>query len=100
MALQGQTIFNASGESDAFTAGVNSINGVDNPDTDNAPSDSPYITQVGGTTLTMNGAGASYASETVWNWGIRYGIDGVGSSGGISSFYSIPSWQANINMTA
>jgi uncharacterized repeat protein (TIGR01451 family) len=48
----------------------------------------------------MNGAGASYASETVWNWGIRYGIDGEGSSGGISSFYPIPSWQAGINMTA
>jgi uncharacterized repeat protein (TIGR01451 family) len=50
----------------------------------------------------MNGAGASYASETVWNWDVRYGPaeDGVGSCGGISSFYSIPSWQTNINMTA
>jgi uncharacterized repeat protein (TIGR01451 family) len=100
MAIQGQTFFNASGDGDAFTAGANSINGVDNPNTFNAPSDSPYITQVGGTTLTMNGAGASYASETVWNWGIRYGEDGVGSSGGISSYYPIPSWQTNINMTA
>jgi len=34
------------------------------------------------------------------NWGVRYGpaFDGNGSSGGISSFYSIPSWQTNINM--
>ena len=101
MALQGQTFFNASGDGDAFTPGVNSVNGVDNPNTFNAPSDSPYITQVGGTTLTMNGAGASYASETVWNWDIRYGplYDGTGSSGGISSYYSIPTWQSDVNMT-
>lgn len=100
MALQGQTYFNASGDGDAFTAGAGSVNGVDNPNTFNAPSDSPYITQVGGTTLTMNGVGASYASETVWNWGVEYGLDGIGSSGGISSYYSIPSWQTNINMAA
>lgn len=101
MDLQGQTYFNAVGDEDAYTAGPNSINGVDNPDVDHAPSDSPYITQVGGTTLTMNGAGASYASETVWNWDVRYGpiADGEGTCGGISSYYSIPSWQTNINMT-
>jgi len=99
MALQGQTFFNASGDSDAFTAGANSVNGVDNPNLFNAPSDDPYITQVGGTTLTMIGNGASYSSETVWNWGTEFGIDGSGSSGGISSFYSIPSWQTNINVT-
>ena len=102
MDLQGQSYFNAVGDGDAFTPGANSVNGVDNPLIPNAPSDNPYITQVGGTTLTMNGAGAFYASETVWNWGVRFGPteDGVGTSGGISSFYSIPSWQTNINMTA
>ncbi len=103
MDLQGQSYFNAVGDGDAFTPGANSVNGVDNPLIPNAPSDNPYITQVGGTTLTMNGAGqtAFYASETVWNWGVRFGPteDGVGTSGGISSFYSIPSWQTNINMT-
>ena len=69
MAAVGQSFFNASGDSDAFTTGASSVNGVDNPSSYNAPSSSPYITQVGGTTLTMNGTGASYASETVWNWG-------------------------------
>jgi uncharacterized repeat protein (TIGR01451 family) len=97
MALQGQSFFNASGDNDAFTPGTNSINGVDNPNIFNAPSDSPYITQVGGTTLTMNGTGNSYSSEVVWNWGTEFGIDGFGSSGGISSYYPIPSWQTNIN---
>ena len=95
MASQGQSFFNASGDSDAFTAGVNSANSVDDPNNFNAPSSSPYITQVGGTTLAMNNAGASFASETVWNWG-----GGSGSSGGVSSYYAIPSWQSGISMTA
>ncbi len=102
LAAAGQSFFNASGDSDAFTTGVNSDNGVDNPSLAGAPSSSPYITQVGGTTLTMNGNGSSYASETVWNWGLTYGsqYDGVGSSGGISSYYSMPSWQANVSNMA
>ena len=102
MAAAGQTFFNASGDVDAFTTGSSSVNGVDNPTLQNAPSSSPYITQVGGTTLTMNGSGSSFASETVWNWGLVYGsqYDGVGSSGGISSYYAIPSWQTNISNLA
>ena len=94
MAAQGQTFYDAVGDSDAFLPGE-----VDNPLFPGEPSSTPFITQVGGTTLTMNGNGSSYSSETVWNWGIRYGIDGAGSSGGISSFYAIPSWQSNINMS-
>ena len=94
MAAQGQSFFNASGDSCAFTVGAGSVNGVDNTSTANAPSSSPYITQVGGTTLTT-GSSATYSSETVWNWG-----GGSGSSGGVSSYYSIPSWQTNISMAA
>ena len=95
MAAQGQTFFNATGDSDAFLPGE-----VDNPFFFGEPSSTPFITQVGATTLTMNGNGASYGSETVWNWGVRFGpgFDGIGSSGGISTFYAIPSWQTNINM--
>jgi len=99
MAAQGQSFFNASGDSDAFTVGANSVNGVDNTNLYNGPSSSPYITQVGGTTLTMSGTGASYASEAVWNWGLTQGAY-AGSSGGVSSYYSIPSWQAGISMTS
>jgi len=98
MAAVGQTFFNASGDSCAFTSGSSSVNGVDNPSIPNAPSSCPIITQVGGTTMTMNGTGASYASEVVWNWGTEYGskYNGVGSSGGVSSYYAIPSWQATV----
>jgi Pro-kumamolisin, activation domain/Bacterial Ig-like domain (group 3)/Immunoglobulin domain/Domain of unknown function (DUF5011)/Viral BACON domain len=101
LAAQGQSFFNASGDSCAFTVGASSVNGVDNTSIPNAPSSCPYITQVGGTTLTTGG-GATYSSESVWNWGNSIGsqYNGVGSSGGVSSYYSIPSWQTNVSMTA
>jgi subtilase family serine protease len=98
MAVQGQTFFNASGDSCAFTATANSINGVDNVNTFNCPASSPYITQVGATKLTMSGTASAYTTETVWNWGTEYGAsyDGTGSSGGVSTHYSLPTWQTNI----
>ncbi|HTQ50185.1 MAG TPA: protease pro-enzyme activation domain-containing protein [Candidatus Acidoferrales bacterium] len=82
MAAQGQSFFNASGDYDAYTGLID------------FPGDTPYITEVGGTTLTT-GSGGSYVSETVWNRG-----NGIGSGGGISTQYPIPWWQTNINMTA
>ena len=97
MILQGQTFFDASGDSDAFLPGE-----VDNPGFFGFPSSDPYITQVGATTLSTTGPGGAYVSETVWNWGLVFGpgYDGIGSSGGISSFYAIPWWQTNASMTA
>jgi len=95
MAAQGQSFFDAAGDSDAFTTGASSANGVDNPSLDNAPSSCPYITVVGGTTLSTTGPGGSWSSETVWNWG-----GGQGTSGGISSYYSIPIWQAEVSMAS
>jgi subtilase family serine protease len=91
----GQSFFSASGDNQAFTTGSNSVNGVDNSSLANAPSSNPYITQVGGTTLSMSGN--SYAGEVVWNWAEAYGQTQTGSSGGISSFYTIPSWQTNVS---
>jgi uncharacterized repeat protein (TIGR03803 family) len=82
-AAQGQSFFNASGDSDAYSGPVMS------------PSDDPNVTVVGGTTLTTAGPGGAWASETVWNWG-----RGSGSSGGISTRYSIPAWQQGISMVA
>ncbi|HWD18451.1 MAG TPA: protease pro-enzyme activation domain-containing protein [Verrucomicrobiae bacterium] len=99
MAAQGQSFFTAAGDSDAFTVGSSSVNGVDNPSLANAPASSPYITAVGGTTLTTTGPGGTWAGETVWNWGLMSGSY-VGGSGGISSYYALPSWQSGISMAA
>ena len=86
MGAQGQSFFNAPGDSDAFTDAVD------------FPSDSTNVTQVGATTLTT-GPGAAYQSETVWNWGLHTGSY-FGSSGGISTYYAIPSYQQNLSMSA
>jgi hypothetical protein len=83
MALQGQSFFAASGDFDAYHGQIN------------FPGDTPYITEVGGTTLTTPGPGGPWVAETVWNPG-----NGTGSSGGISTQYPIPVWQTNISMTA
>ena len=81
-AAQGQSFFNASGDSDAWVGPIPS------------PCDDPYITIVGGTTLTT-ATNKAWSAETVWNWG-----GGTGGGGGISTVYPIPSWQSTVNMTA
>jgi subtilase family serine protease len=91
MATHGQSYFQSSGDNDAYTGSQPLDSGT------TVPVDSPYATIVGGTTLTMNGYGASWSSETVWN----YNLDGnpnEGSGGGISSYYHIPYWQTNVSM--
>ncbi|HXI85564.1 MAG TPA: hypothetical protein VNL17_15895, partial [Verrucomicrobiae bacterium] len=92
MAAQGQSFFAASGDSDAYIGSTST----------NFPADDPYITSVGGTTLTTTGPEGPYVSETAWNWGVEFGSaeDGIGSGGGISTSYSIPSWQQGIATTA
>jgi subtilase family serine protease len=99
MSAQGQSFFSASGDSDAFTVGAASVNGVDNTSLANAPASCPYITVVGGTTLTTSGSKGSWVSETAWNWGLDNGSY-VGTSGGVSSYYSLPVWQTNISMSS
>jgi hypothetical protein len=89
MAAQGQSFYNASGDSDAYTGATGE------------PNDNPYITIVGGTTLSTTGPGGSWTSETVWNWGYSSSSGGyIGSSGGVSTYYSIPTWQQSVSMTA
>jgi hypothetical protein len=91
-AAQGQSFFNASGDTDAYA-------GTTYPPA--PPTDDPNLTCVGGTTLTTSGPGGAWVSETVWNWGVEYAPndDGIGSSGGISVTNPIPAWQAGVSMT-
>jgi hypothetical protein len=97
MGTQGQSFFQASGDTDAYTG----ANALDNENLDDAPVDSPYVTAVGAVTLTMNGSGASWSSETVWNYNPFGGSDAnEGSSGGVSSSYPSPTWQTNVSMAS
>jgi len=74
---QGQSFFVASGDGGAYSGPVV------------PPSDDPFATSVGGTTLTTSGGG-SWMSETTWS----------GSGGGVSQTYAIPGWQQSVNMSA
>jgi subtilase family serine protease len=72
-AAQGQNLFQAAGDSGAWTSSSAIY-----------PADDVYVTSVGGTDLTTTGAGGGWASESTW-------VDG---GGGISpDRYAIPSWQ-------
>ncbi|MBV8344661.1 MAG: S8/S53 family peptidase [Candidatus Eremiobacteraeota bacterium] len=52
------------------------------------PASSPYVLGCGGTTL--SGSGATIASETTWS----------DSGGGVSDYFSLPSWQSKANVPA
>ena len=95
MAAQGQTFFVASGDSCAYPG-----SSLDDPSQFGTPAVSTYVTSVGGTMLSTSGPVGNWVSETVWNWATEFGsaYDGVGSSGGYSSYYGIPSWQNPVNM--
>jgi uncharacterized repeat protein (TIGR01451 family) len=88
MAAQGQSFFNASGDSGAYPPGEVPT-----------PSDDTNITIVGGTTLFTTGPGGAWQSEVVWSW-FNAGTGTDASSGGISSTYAIPPWQKGISMAA
>jgi uncharacterized repeat protein (TIGR03803 family) len=81
-AAQGQSMFQASGDGAAWTGAIF------------PPSDDPWVTVVGGTSLNAATPGGAWQSETTWSDG-----NGVGTGGGVSTSYPIPIWQRGINMT-
>ena len=87
-AAQGQTILAASGDLGATgcydpQTGSNTAPAVDDP------ASQPYVTGVGGTTLSIN-ADNTYQSEQVWN---DRSIQDGASGGGVSKVWAMPSWQ-------
>lgn len=87
MALQGQSFYYACGDYGAYPTSTNAGNIVQN-----------YMTTVGGTILSMNGTGASWKNEVVWNDGNPTGKDITG--GGILINVPVPDYQGGISMTA
>ncbi len=78
MIAQGQSLFQASGDSGSYIGGVM------------PPADDPNLTVVGGTSLTTAGPGGAWESESTWS----------GSGGGVSTTWPIPSYQQAALMTA
>jgi hypothetical protein len=80
---QGQSFLAASGDSGADSGTIPQ------------PDDDPYITLVGGTTLATCAPREAWLSETAWNAGDGLNMTG----GGISTTYTIPTWQQGISMS-
>ena len=75
---QGQVMFQASGDSGAWTGLI--------PE----PIEMPDVVTVGGTSLTTDGGGGPWSSDAVWHWG----------GGGSSPAITLPTWQQGIDMTS
>jgi len=76
------TVITASSGDDGYLGWGDEENAVE------YPASSPHVVAVGGTRLSL-GAGATWASEKVWNG------DGA-SGGGCSTIFEAPSWQQGI----
>jgi kumamolisin len=88
-AALGITITAASGDSGSSDGVNDGANHVD------FPASSPHVLACGGTHLTLSGG--TRAQETVWN---DQAQGGGATGGGVSSFFPLPSWQANANIPA
>lgn len=89
-AAQGQSILVAAGDSGSESCfQLLQGGGFDFSLNADDPAAQPFVTGVGGTTLTV-GSNGSYTSETVWNGGLPGGAGG----GGLSQYWKTPSWQS------
>lgn len=120
-AAQGQTFFAASGDAGAYDVNRDaSYPYYSKQLTVDAPANDPYMTAAGGTTVAATIPGIPSAGcpnititeEQVWGWdyllrdwagclkNLGIGYDNIfpgGGGGGVSSFWSIPTYQQSVN---
>jgi hypothetical protein len=85
-AAQGQSVFAAAGDDGADTCAGHAATPVAPIFSLNDPASQPFVTSVGGTTITD---ATNPPKEHVWNDGNAWGAGG----GGISSTWAAPAWQ-------
>lgn len=96
-AAQGQTIVSASGDSGSAGCAFDSTSSGSTPYTGpNAgdPGAQPFVTSIGGTSLSVNNTTSAYTSETTWNNPVNGTYTGGASGGGISKYWTAPPWQS------
>src|SRR5579863_436981 len=92
---QGITFFGSSGDNGATDYSDLKATILSTTPTSSFPTDDPWVTSTGGTTLQRVKSGTSFI-ETAWNNGDGSRCAGVGndsSGGGFSSFFPTPSYQ-------
>jgi subtilase family serine protease len=87
---EGITFFASSGDNGATDYANVQMTKLSTRPTTSFPTDDPWVTSVGGTTLTRNGASFQ---ETAWN------RSGGATGGGFSSFFATPTYQQTLPAT-
>jgi Pro-kumamolisin, activation domain/Fibronectin type III domain/IPT/TIG domain len=85
-ALQGQSVFASSGDSGSDDCAEDASNPVAPRLSVDDPGSQPFVTSVGGTTITND---SDTPTEHTWNDGNMFG----GAGGGVSQIWGAPSWQ-------
>jgi hypothetical protein len=88
-AVQGQTVIAASGDAGSVDCYLPPIDNTTSLAVDD-PGSQPWVTSVGGTTLTALGPPPS---QSVWNAGYVTQSSGGAGGGGISTLWTMPAWQ-------
>jgi kumamolisin len=89
LAAQGQTVFVSAGDGGASGTQIDGIIALRSGKNVEDPGSQPLVTSVGGTKLNTSTTEA-WKSETVWN---EWSKDAGATGGGISAYWSIPSYQ-------
>jgi hypothetical protein len=89
IAAQGQTVFAAAGDDGSDSCANHGVTAVAPALSVLDPASQPYVTSVGGTTVTE---ASRPPQETVWNNGNSGGAGG----GGISATWAMPPWQDSV----
>ena len=93
MAAEGISIFVSSGDTGAYSDDAPTVVAV------SIDASSPYVTSVGGTELTNITATTDYWNgEIAWTYNDGTLGSPGGSGGGLSIYYSIPSWQYGVGV--
>jgi Pro-kumamolisin, activation domain/IPT/TIG domain/Fibronectin type III domain len=88
-AAQGQTIYSSAGDDGSDDCAGHAATAVATDLSVDDPASQPYVTSVGGTTITN---ATEPPAETVWN----NGNDGGAGGGGVSEAWAMPPWQSAV----
>lgn len=91
LTMNGITVFEAAGDSGAFSRSTNFKGKL----TTTMEASSPYCSGVGGTRLLLN-TNNTYSSETAWTY---VAASNSGGGGGLSQIFARPTWQVGPGVT-